>query len=133
MTGTIECDLCGTSIDYECEDAEDAEDSWGRDYGATDVEVTSPLGGSVTYYDHLCESCNTDELLYCDHCAITVVREDGYYCDESLCDNCVEEVHEEWREDDPDTFYEGIECINCGFEFSGPTVDFYSNKPLVSL
>jgi len=124
--------MCGYNTEYEaCEDSSDAEYKWERDYGSTNVELQDPNGGYNQYFDHVCEDC-MDNISYCEFCDIQTSSENGYVCDDFVCNGCVADLHETWHDEDPDMF-DGVECTNCGFEVEVPELDLYDKKPLVTL
>ncbi len=124
---SIECDVCNYIIDYDDTDVNDAQARWtDSDYHRRDVEVGS------TYYDHMCEECFHDEFLYCGRCDELIHRDDGYYCDESFCADCVEEAHTDWREKLPRGFI-GDECNECGYKIQGQLDEIQVGKPTITL
>jgi len=132
LTITIECDICSTYEQYDgVDDLDDANYNWEQDYNACDIEVHSTQGYHSNYYDHVCEGCR-DDLIYCENCDRTVDSDEAYYCDEGICDDCVGEMHESWRDENPETF-DGPECKGCGYEMEGPDIDRFAGKASISL
>ena len=123
--------MCGHEEEFDdIDSAEDVDYEWERRYGSTNVELYNP-GGCTEYYNHVCEGC-TEDISYCERCDIQAHSDNGYYCDEFVCDDCAEEAHEIWRDENPEMF-NGRECSNCGYEPARPLIDRYAGKPLVTL
>ena len=128
LTTNIECDACNCVSEYDG-DLHDADYAWGNDGGVIDVEVDGD------YYNHVCESC-TDDMYGCDWCE-DGRSWDGYACGDYYMagthETCIEEFHEQQRNDAAEQgVYIGREC-DCGYTYDGGIDAGGMKRPIIKL